>query len=220
MNKEVKIKAVIFDVGSVLQLQRYHLFKNRGGKSGVHQYIAERLQLSLDTWFDSIDSAYAASMEGRIGEVQTVNTIAKNLGVISKNLKKLFVRAYKKYHKRNNLLYSIAKKLKKEGYVIGVLSDQWALSKKSLLPKKDRQIFDFAILSDEVGLRKPDIRIYKLLIKKLRSRKKTKLIKPSEILFIDNRDWNTIPAEKLGMKTILFKNNKQCVKELQKFGVL
>jgi putative hydrolase of the HAD superfamily len=51
-------------------------------------------------------------------------------------------------------------------------------------------------------MRKPNPRIYKLLIKKM------KLV-PSEIIFIDNQIWNINPAKKIGMQTILFKNNKQ-----------
>jgi FMN phosphatase YigB (HAD superfamily) len=39
-------------------------------------------------------------------------------------------------------------------------------------------------------------------------------------LFIDNREWNLKPARKLGMKTILFKNNKQTIKDLKKLKLL
>jgi len=44
-------------------------------------------------------------------------------------------------------------------------------------------------------------------------------MKPEEAVFIDNRDWNIIPAKKLGMKTVLFRNNKQTFRELKKLGV-
>ena len=47
-----------------------------------------------------------------------------------------------------------------------------------------------------------------------------KNVKADEILFIDNRDYNLEPARKLGIKTILFENNKQLGKELRKYGVI
>lgn len=215
---ENKIKAIIFDVGGVLQLPKYSIFRMRGGHSGVHESMAEEFQLDLDSWFDSIDTAYAMSIEGKIGEIEAVKTIAKNLGTISINLKKLFAKAYKKYFKRNNKLYKIVDKLNKKGYITGILSDQWAISNKALISKEDRKKFNVIIISNEIGLRKPNIKIYKLLMEKLR--KKDKTIKPSEVLFIDNREWNLKPARKLGIKVILFENNTQCIRELEMLGVI
>ena len=40
------------------------------------------------------------------------------------------------------------------------------------------------------------------------------------ILFVDNREWNLIPARKLGMKTILFENNKQLAKDLRELHII
>ena len=52
-----------------------------------------------------------------------------------------------------------------------------------------------------------------------RIKKKDKDMKNKEVLFIDNQEWNLKPARKLRMKTILFKDNKQFVKDLKKLGV-
>ena len=49
---------------------------------------------------------------------------------------------------------------------------------------------------------------------------KNKTIRYQDVLFIDNREYNLKPAKKLGMKTILFKDNKSCINELKKFKVL
>ena len=37
---------------------------------------------------------------------------------------------------------------------------------------------------------------------------------PSECVFIDDKEENLVPAEELGMKTVLFQNPKQAVKEV------
>ena len=124
----------------------------------------------------------------------------------------MFHRAYKKGFKKNKELFKLAFKLKKQGYKIGILSDQLYLSADVLTSKKDMKHFNPVIISCYVGLRKPDIKIYKLFIKKSK-------LKAKEIVFIDNRSWNLKPARKLGMKTILFKDNMQCIDKLKKMGI-
>lgn len=211
------IKAIILDVGGVLQLGKYSAKGLKQRHLGVHEYMAKKFKLDLDSWYDSIDASYAESIEGKIEGKRAVKIISKNLAINPKKLEKLFIKTYKKFFKKNKELYGIAYKFKKKGYLVGVLSDQWHLSKKALITK-DIKKFDVVIISCDVGTRKPDLRIYKLLIKKIRE--KNRKIKTSEILFVDNREWNLKPAHRLGMKVVLFKNNKQVFRDLKKLGVL
>src|SRR5690606_1641082 len=120
--------------------------------------------------------------------------------VEKEKLKELYLKSYQKRYKKNKLLLRFARKLKKEGYVVAVLSDQWHLSSPSLIPKEFHKIFDTFVISCDVGSRKPNLEIYKILLKKLK-------VRPKEILFIDDRPWNLVPAKKLGIQTILFENN-------------
>lgn len=208
------IKAIAFDVGGVLQLTRYLKKPKKGHRElGVHEEISKHLGITTDNWFDAIDTTYAGSITGKIPRKKALKTIAKNLEIPVKKLLKIVISVYKKEFKRNNELYNLAIKLRKSGYKIAILSDQWYLSDNALIPKKDRKLFNLSIISCEVGMRKPSKEIYKLLIRRLK-------LAPHEILFIDNRDWNTIPAEKLGLKTILFKNNKQLKRELRRIKII
>ena len=70
--KKRGIKALIFDIGSVLRL-------NKGRTPKVHSFVADKLDVSLDQYFDAIDSAYAKSIEGKISEEKTLELMAKNL---------------------------------------------------------------------------------------------------------------------------------------------
>lgn len=209
-----KIKTIIFDVGGVLQSTKYDDI-GKGGHHilGVHEYMAKKFKKDLDSWFDSIDTPYAKSIDRKIPRAKAIKRIANNLKTTPKKLVKLFYKAYKKFFKKNRKLYRIAFKLKKQGYNIGILSDQWYLSDDILTSEKNIKGFSPVIISCDVGMRKPDLPIYKLLIKKCKC-------KASEILFIDNRDWNLKPARKLGMKTILFKDNKQLIGKLKKRRIL
>jgi len=120
-------------------------------------------------------------------------------------LQKILIKAYKRNFKQNKFLFKSAFKLKKKGFIIAVLSDQWQISKEAIMPKKQYKKFDEMIVSCEVKMRKPNPKIYNLILKKLK-------IKPSQALFIDNQKWNLAPAKKIGMKVILFKDNKDLFK--------
>jgi len=209
-----KIKTIIFDVGGVLQLTNYDDV-GKGGHHiiGVHQYMAKKFKKDLDSWFDSIDTPYGKSMDGKISRKKAISDLAKNLNTSKEKFIKIFYKAYKKYFKKNKKLYRVAFKLKKKGYNIGILSDQWYLSKDILASKKDMKGFAPVIISCDVGMRKPNPKIYKMLIKKCGCR-------VEEILFIDNRDWNLKPARKIGINAILYKDNKELIKELKKLRIL
>lgn len=200
--KSDKLKAIIFDVGGVLQL---------GNPSfehpNVHSYVAEKLKVNIDQYFDSIDSTYAKSVEGKISEKKALRIMARNLKTTIPKLRKLYLKAYRKYYTLNKKILEFAFKKKKQGYKIAILSDQWWLSKKALFSRDFYDKFDATVVSCDVGIRKPNPKIYRLTLKKLK-------VKPKESVFIDNQKWNIKAAKKLHIKTVFFKNNKQAIKEL------
>ncbi len=202
-----KIKTILFDVGGVLVIGKNSSWIN--GKlipSGVHLDIAEKLKIPLDQYLEVIETLFAESIEGEISEKETVHTISKKLKITESKLRKIYFWAYKRHLKQNKQLHKKAIELKKLGYNVGILSDQWYLSEKALMPKKLYNKFNPIIVSCHSGVRKPSPKIYKIAIK-------ISKCKPQEILFIDNQEWNIPPAKKLGMKTIQFHNNEQLFKE-------
>ena len=206
-----RIKAIIFDVGGVLALGESIIVKGKQ-RNSVHLDVAKKLKISLDQWFDAIDTTYAKSIEGNLPEDKVSRIIAKNLKISVKKLEEIVKKAYKKNFNQNKELFNKAFELKKKGYKIAVLSDQWPPSKEALMPEKLYKRFDEIVVSCDVGIRKPNPKIYKLVLKRLK-------ISAKQALFIDNQEWNIKPAKKLGMKTILYKNNKQLFKELDKLKI-
>jgi epoxide hydrolase-like predicted phosphatase len=205
------IEAVIFDVGGVLSLGK-DLGQIKKRKDGVHEKIAKKLNISLDQWFDALGEKYNQVIAGRISEKEFISGISKTFNVFPNLIKNLFLKGYKDNYRQNLPLYHFAFKLKKKGYKIAILSDQHPLSKKVLIPKEKIKHFNPVIISCDVGFKKPDPRIYTLILKRLK-------LKPKQVVFIDNQSWNLPPARKLGIKTILFKTNKQLFKQLTKLGV-
>ena len=201
--KKQLIKAILLDVGGVLALGESS--ERKRGKfipSGVHLNMAKKLNISIDQYLDSIDSTYVSAITRKLSKKEVIETLSKNFGISSKKLKRLYLDSYKKNFKQNKELFKELFKLKKRGYKIAILSDQWFLSKEALMPDKFYRNFDEVIVSCDVGIRKPNKEIYQLAVKRLN-------LSPHEILFVDNQKWNILPAKKLGMNTILFKSNKQ-----------
>ena len=73
-------------------------------------------------------------------------------------------------------------------------------------------IFDFCVLSCEVGFSKQEPGLYEAFIKKSK-------LKPEECVVIDDREQPLQLAKSLGFKTILFENNGKLKEDLEKFGV-
>jgi putative hydrolase of the HAD superfamily len=212
-----RIKAVIFDIGGVLELPRYYVRKGRHEYSGIHESIAHRLGITSDEWFDVIDNLYAKAIVGAISRREFVREVSRRLGISEHVLVKSVKQEYTRGMKKNEYLYTLAKKLRKQGIIVGVLSDQWHLSRESIFSKHDEKLFDIVIISYEVKTRKPHPDMYTILFKRLH--KKYSQIHHSDIVFIDDKKYNLVPAQKLGMKTILFKNNAHVIRELKKYGV-
>lgn len=74
------------------------------------------------------------------------------------------------------------------------------------------KIFDDIVCSCKVGMKKPDIEIYKLAIERFG-------LMSEESIFIDDVKQNLLPAEGLGFKTILFQSPAQLKEDLLVYGV-
>ena len=69
-------------------------------------------------------------------------------------------------------------------------------------------ICDFIIYSHEVGLRKPDPRIFTLACEQLG-------LRPSEVIFLDDHDDVMTSARELGIHCIQFRDNAQAIAEIE-----
>lgn len=212
--KKGEIKAVIFDIGGVLSLGSLLKRPRKEGRpqAGAHEDIAKKFKVTMDQYFDAIDSVYADSIVGKIPKNKVLEIMARNLKTTPRTLEKAYIKAYKAHFKKNKQLYNLAFKLKKKGYKIAILSDQNYMSEEVLAPKKLMDKFDVVVISTQVKMRKPDPKIYNFVLKKLK-------LPAKSTVFIDNQKWNIIPAKKLGMKTILYQDYEQTKKELEILGV-
>ena len=101
------------------------------------------------------------------------------------------------------------KKIRSKGIKTAVLSNTIESHLRVIRNPLGYKAFDVVISSCRVGARKPEIKIYKILLKKLKAKAK-------ECIFIDDLNENLKPAKKLGMKVVLAKNPKQIIKDVSK----
>jgi epoxide hydrolase-like predicted phosphatase len=101
----------------------------------------------------------------------------------------------------------------KNHYKLAILSNHAKEWSEYMRQKFDLfKSFDQIIFSCDVGLRKPDPKIYEIALEKLKC-------DTQECIFIDDKKRNTDAAVKLGIKGIVFKEVSKLIEDLSNFGV-
>lgn len=119
---------------------------------------------------------------------------------------------WRKYQKPMEGMLELLRKLKQKYRLAGLpnIGKGWLDYKREKYKLDD--IFDVIVSSGYAGVMKPDIEIYKIVLKKIKA-------KPEECLFIDDKKENLEPAKRLGMKTILFTDIENLKKELSSLKI-
>lgn len=205
MEVKNKIKAIVFDVGGVISYEK----KSKVSKLGK---LAEKYKVN-PIKFQNLRAKYSKqALIGRISAKEFQSIIVKRLKI--KNKKKFvgeWERIFKNKFKVDKKVNKIINKLSKN-YTLATLTNITQMLDEVRIKHKVYKHFKYNITSYEYKTKKPLIKIYKILIKKLK-------ISPHKIVYTDNHERNLLPAKKLGMKTILFKNSKQLCSDLKKLSI-
>ena len=120
---------------------------------------------------------------------------------------------WKESYKLNREVLEIVKRLRKEGVRLGIISNTIE-DRVKYLEKKYQflKYFDVKTFSFKVHLLKPDPKIFILTLESLK-------VNPYQAVYIDDKEKHLKGAEKLGIKTILFKNAQDLEKELKAFAL-
>ena len=100
----------------------------------------------------------------------------------------------------------------KERYTLAILSNSDALNSEKYQQRGWYSPFEHLVLSHEVGVLKPDRRIYEIALQRLK-------FYPEKCLFIDDQKKCLEPAKVMGMKTILYQTHPQLKEELTRMGI-
>ena len=194
------IKAVIFDYdGVVKKSQKFSLAITDLYKISVEKY--EKFIPQLKPIIEKFDKGLVAEEKFWL---EFSDAIGKTMP------EECSEKAHKMY--RDNFVFfseviELIKKLKKQGFQLSILSNMFPYQAEIVRENNEDALFDDVFISCERGLKKPDLEFYELVIKEMN-------VSPQECLFIDDKEENLLPAEKLGMKTVLAKNPNQIVEDV------
>ena len=195
----MSIRAVIFDLGGVLV---------RTEDRTPRTQLADRLGLTYDELsalvFDS-QSAHRA-MKGEITAVEHWESVQKALGVPQDE----FIKIPRDFWGGDALDENLINYLRdlQPQYKTALLSNAWDDLRQLIEEEwKIDDAFDEMIISAEIGLVKPDPRIYQKMISDLD-------VEPAEAVFVDDFPENVAGARSQGLHAIHFNDPDQALRDL------
>lgn len=200
----MKIKAIVFDMGNVLVKYDFMIFLNQFEK------ICKKPRKEI---IDVFLSAYSNKFDtGKISGLDFYTEIVNNLeiNISFEDFKKMYCSIFLK----NNDFKKYAEKII-DKYPAYILSNIDELHYEHIVNNFNWvNNIDTHFLSYEMGLLKPDEKIYKNIINNIKD------YNPEEILFIDDKTENIEGAQKAGLKAIHYSSTEYVVSELKKYKIL
>lgn len=171
------------------------------------QQVAERLGMSLDAIYAAIfdDEASRRAMRGELTYEQYWASVCAGLGLSASDCAELHTEFWRA-DGIDRQLTSCIRRLRGR-YKIGLLSNAWDDLRRKLVRWGLTDLFDDVVNSAEVGLAKPDPRIYLLALERLG-------VAPAEAVFVDDRPENVEMACRLGMHGIHFTSRAEMLAQL------
>ncbi|MBH5385966.1 HAD-IA family hydrolase [Bradyrhizobium diversitatis] len=202
------IEAVIFDFGGVLTSSPFEAFTRFETERGLPIDIIRRTNAANhleNAWarferaevdIDTFDELFAAESLALGAEVRGRDV----LPLLQGDLRPEMVEALKRI-----------KGQFKTGCITNNLPANaiGSLTGRSLYIAEVMVLFDHVIESAKIGLRKPDPRIYRMMVETLK-------VDPNNCVYLDDLGVNLKPAREMGMTTIKVTSGAQAIAELEK----
>jgi putative hydrolase of the HAD superfamily len=113
----------------------------------------------------------------------------------------------------NREVVSLMGRLKLEGYVVGILSNNRKELRSELEGNGLDGLADVVCVSEELGLMKPDPEIFEIFIRDLG-------VRPEDLVYIDDSKRSLETAEQVGYTPIIFSGYEQLSGELRELGII
>ena len=178
-----KQKAVIFDAMGVIYVE---------GNDTVNLTYPYMLDRNPDLELQVLIDAYIEAAEGRITAEELWNRcgFTENIPLLEEDYLNTMLEL-------DPDVEEVLPKLSRH-YRISMLSnDIGSWSRHLRLHFEIDDLFEDAVISGDVGMRKPDTAIYQLAAQRLG-------LDPEECIFVDDRPVNLEPAAEIGMRTVLY----------------
>ena len=197
----MSIRAVFFDFGGVLMRTEFQ---------APRQHLAERFKLEYDD-LDKIVFGSESARQAAIGELTEEAHWAEVLKRVRLPLseKKVFVDEFFGGDVIDRKLVEYVRSLGGRVHT-GLISNAWSGLREFLTREKMIDIFKTIIISAEVGVVKPEARIYQIALERAG-------VAADEAVFVDDVAENIEACEKIGMTGILFKEPQAAMIQLDRY---
>ncbi len=193
------LKAVFFDLGGVLVRTEFQ---------APRQHLAERLGLEYEDIirivFDSETSRQASL--GQITEAEHWAAVARRLHLADSEAQKLQDEFFAGDVTDRNLVDFL--RGLRDTHKVGLISNAWSGLRPWIISRKFDDAFDLMVISAEIGLMKPDPRIFQYALEQLD-------LAASEAVFVDDVPENVEAARSLGMQAVHFTGPHQAIGEVK-----
>ncbi|MFI3325231.1 MAG: HAD-IA family hydrolase [Clostridia bacterium] len=189
------IKAILFDFDGVLTV-------DKTGSTSITNYISKKCNIPLS---DVKKSYYKHNHALLKGEIVHEDMWDEFCGDLKKEISyDILIESFIETRLDEEMI-NIVKNLKHQ-YLIGLITDN-KLDRIDTIFKKANlyQYFDCIAVSAELKINKESSEMFEYVSKQLQ-------VKPNECLFIDNSEKNLVMPNSIGMKTILFDDEKRDIK--------
>ncbi|MCB9134957.1 MAG: HAD family phosphatase [Anaerolineales bacterium] len=194
------IRAVIFDIGNVLEIN---------SETGWQEKWEKRLQLDLGEVFKRLVSMEKNGSLGTCTEEEWIQGLREVTGMSQAQTDEFMNDLWHWYLGTLNEELTLFFAGLRSHYQTAILSNSFVGARTKEQEKYHfHEITDQIIYSHEVGLAKPDKRIYELTCERLS-------MQPEEIIFVDDAEPNIVAALEYGIHGILFKSNAQVIADIQ-----
>lgn len=201
MKNNIKIKNIVFDIGNVIvRWEPYGVIKLNFPEDNPQEF------------FNKIRPVWLDLNLGKINEKEAIIIISKQLNISQIKMTKLFNELI-----RHQILIpesiELLKKLNMLGFHLYSITDN---VREIMQHHRDNSnflsYFKGIIASCDIGILKPDERIFKELLNRYQ-------LDPAESIFIDDIEANVKGAKAIGMQAFQFIDTKSCIEDLIRYGI-
>jgi len=198
--KIMAVRAVVFDIGGVLEITP---------SLGVPEKWERKLGLQPGELGERTHRVWEAGAIGTISEDDVQRSIGELLGLDEAQVDAFMEDIWTEYLGMLNVELTEYFRSLRPRYRTGILSNSFVGARSR---ERERYHFDemtdLIVYSHEVGMSKPDRRIYELTCERLG-------VRPEEMIFLDDNEWAVDGARAIGIQAVLFEDNAQAIAEIE-----
>ena len=194
------IKAIVFDIGGVLEITP---------NLGIDEQWEKKLSLKSGELYERLREVWKGGSVGTISLQQVHEDIGRLMKWDEMQVNAYMDDVWKEYLCTLNVELADYFRSLRPKYKTAIISNSFVGAReKEAEHYQFDTICDFIIYSHEVGLSKPDPRIFVLACERLG-------LQPNEIIFVDDHADIYASAVEMGMHCFEFKDNAQIIAEIE-----